>query len=761
MTDFKDIGFAPRYVARIQSQGVRGELFKRLAELIKNADDAYDRLELKGEKTSGEIEVIYENQKSGKAWTAKAFYVRDFGSGMSRDNVESAYGGNTSYGSDTSGETRNGAIGVGGKDAFYAMETCFIITTQNQVLTIVQFQTSKNRVLQSRILDDEKEKQTILDFYNDRLVKGNLEKISLDKNQTIAIFNLPQNEPGVYPGNLADNLTQYTTLRWILESEIRKVNLIDISTGNARHLKHSPIAGELLFENSYEIYFNSKPYKIEIQLLKSFDELKNGHNSNIGYGIQIQDARGAILDNQMYGLESDPGSSKIFGKVIFHNWKQLYRDSNGEILTNNREGLDYKHSVNAQLKQIILTNLKPILDKEKQSQSTNSKFSGDVDKNIRKAFDIVNKLLLEKNNIFTGGLNGPTIPDSLVFESKKITIVEKQIKNIKLYINSSKIETNSDISLSLTGDGILIEPESIVKTPISYDPNNNRMIDEGVPYVEIKVTANPLNGNAKSESTIKAFYGTYQAEIQIEVIAEPLIKIQNGFQFIPGKTTITPKNKYRIQLLIDTNLVAVGTPISLACNNDRIEFTPQKLTVSGPPNIGQYITSEILVISGKTIGTHAKLEATVEIEIRHNHGVITKEIRKTECEILVKEKEPPKTFFTDYVLRSNLNSHVRSSFSPSDGIINIHTNFPVLNYVFGNDPKQKIEVEKSDDALVMLAHTIIEALTYNTAKKMYESGQLIPIGDLAEAIQTKKQELDYEIGLPLHQIIISGKLSHQ
>ncbi len=108
------MGFNSRLVAKIQKKGIRGELNKRLAELIKNADDAYDRLELDNKKTSGIIEVAYDKikPKTGKGFSIRGFYVRDFGSGMSLEQVKKAYYGEKNYGSDTSGETRNGAIGV-------------------------------------------------------------------------------------------------------------------------------------------------------------------------------------------------------------------------------------------------------------------------------------------------------------------------------------------------------------------------------------------------------------------------------------------------------------------------------------------------------------------------------------------------------------------------------------------------------------------------------------------------------------------------
>ncbi len=139
------MGFSPRLIRRIQQRGTRGNIIKSLVELIKNADDAYDRLELKGEKTSGVIEVAYDQRNVTKGYSIKGFFVRDFGSGMSYDTAKSAYYGDENYGSDTSGETRNGAIGVGGKDCFFEMENCSILTVHGGSLTVITINTdSKN-----------------------------------------------------------------------------------------------------------------------------------------------------------------------------------------------------------------------------------------------------------------------------------------------------------------------------------------------------------------------------------------------------------------------------------------------------------------------------------------------------------------------------------------------------------------------------------------------------------------------------------------
>jgi hypothetical protein len=150
----------------------------------------------------------------------------------------------------------------------------------------------------------------------------------------------------------------------------------------------------------------------------------------------------------------------------------LYRESGDEILTDNREGLDYRHPVNTALKTHILTNLKPIVDSERAKQSDNPQLDQKLDSHIKRAFDMMNKLLKKKPNIAIPQ-QFDTPPDSIEFESDSDVIIEKKSKKIKLYLNPGKIPTCSEISLSLSGDGVTIVPNSTITTPLSYDTNKD------------------------------------------------------------------------------------------------------------------------------------------------------------------------------------------------------------------------------------------------------------------------------------------------
>ena len=57
--EFKEVELADKLIAAIQQRCTGGNLVKGLAELIKNSDDSYDRLQKKQIETTGFIEVGY------------------------------------------------------------------------------------------------------------------------------------------------------------------------------------------------------------------------------------------------------------------------------------------------------------------------------------------------------------------------------------------------------------------------------------------------------------------------------------------------------------------------------------------------------------------------------------------------------------------------------------------------------------------------------------------------------------------------------
>jgi hypothetical protein len=752
----KAMGINSRVIKRMQQRGTRGNIIKSLAELIKNSDDAYDRLDNYDDKTNGVIEVAYDQIKSGKGYSIKGFIVRDFGSGMSYEKVLSAYQSEGNYGSDESDETRNGAIGVGGKDCFFNLDNCYILTVHDGILTIVEIFTDSVSGLGSEVYSGD-DTQPILKWVNELLVKGGLEPVTLEKNQTIATFQIPENFVGLRADALVSNLRNFYTLRWILESDIRTVNLTDIFNKNTFTLNHIPLNGESIFDKSTTITHDQIPYDVHVEFFKSDDELD--HNKELGYGILIQTKRGAILDNSMFGLGNDSAANKIYGKVIITDWKKMYR-KDGTILTDNREGLDYENKFNEQLKNLILTNLKPLVEKEREKQGKNPELSKELDKNIQKALDLINQIILKDPDAGLDAEDEPdSLPEGMKFGLPSYTFAPEKTRKIRLYFDPSEVPTNSEIKLQLNNDKITITPNNSIFTQSSYQEFTN---EHKVPFIEIDVFGKLLVNGIGINSTLKAFYGNLTAETTIFIKPETQLHPKNGFEFKPGKVTLVPittggKSKpatRKIKLRIDTNNILPGTPIQLSCEEGRITFSPQKLTVTNPPNAGKYLTEEIITITGQKIGIKTKIVAET---VTSNN-----ESRTTTCKISIEEKEPPKKFFKGYDFDAEGVPNVRSRFERNEGMVWIHHKSPILKSVFGSE-LERINDTKEPDALTLLADTIVHRVCFEWAKYLVENDKVgsLELSDQATEIERERGKREYKYGLGLFQLIVSGKLKSE
>jgi hypothetical protein len=756
-TGRKTMGISSRLITRMQQRGTRGNIIKSLAELIKNSDDAYDRLDDYRDKTHGIIEVAYDQIKSntGRGYSIRGFLVRDFGSGMSYEKVLSSYQSEGNYGSDESDETRNGAIGVGGKDCFYNLENCFILTVHDGSLTVVEIFTDPVTGLGSEVMVGV-ETQPIMKWMNELLAKGGLEPMTLNKNQTIATFQIPQNHIGIRADTLISSLRDYYSLRWILESDIRTVNLTDIFNKNTVTLKHMSPESESIFEKSIIIPHKNIPYDVHVEFFRADNELT--HNKELGYGILIQTKRGAVLDNSMYKFSQDSAASRIYGKVVITDWKKMYRND-GTVLTDNREGLDYENIFNKQIQTLILTNLTPIIEKERSKQGTNPELNKDLDNNIQKALDLINQIIQKDPDAGLEAEDEPeSLPDGLKFGLPSYTFAPEKTRKIKLYFDPGEIPTNSEIKLQLNNDKIIITPNESLLTPISYDKFTN---ENKVPFVEIDVHGKQLVNGIGVNSTLKAFYGKLKAETTIYIKPETQLQPKNGFEFKPGKVTLVPKtvggkNKpaiRKIKLRIDTNLIIAGTSIQLLCDDDRVTFSPQKLTVTSPANAGKYLTEEIITISGQKIGIKTKLTAET---VTSND-----EPRIAICKINIEDKEPPKKFFKGYEFDPNGVPNVRSRFERTEGMVWIHHKSPILKSVFGSELENINSKER--DALTLLADTFVYRVCFEWAKYLVETDKIASLGnsDQATEIERERGRKEYQYGLPLFQLITSGKLQRR
>ena len=317
---FEKMDFSDRLRRAIFQRGTGENLIKNLAEIIKNSDDSYDELQQKNIETNGMIEVgFWQHVKNKKRWIDE-FFIRDYGVGMSSEEARKAFG-KRGYGEDTSASRRNGAIGVGGKDAFYRMDDVSIITIKNGNPTLIEFMTSEDgdpyvNISESR--DTTVKKMSELS----NQIRKHCSPLNLRQDGTFVKFRLPKDRRGKRYEDLRNQLRSYYTLRNITNGKNgTKLSLIDCDTGDRYRLQTEEPESEILEKpDPFQIpYVNKKGiqehYQVDVIIRKAKDEIPlEAHDKDLGYGFLIETDQGGILDIRCLDLIVILERKKFLGK---------------------------------------------------------------------------------------------------------------------------------------------------------------------------------------------------------------------------------------------------------------------------------------------------------------------------------------------------------------------------------------------------------------------------------------------------------------
>ena len=738
---WEKIEASERFMKGVFTRGTGTNVIKNLAEIIKNSDDSYHELQQHGIDTTGIIEVGYwKNGKRG----IDAFCIRDYGVGMSRQEVQEAFGGK-SYGEDTSKNRRNGAIGVGGKDALYGMVDVDIITIKDRIPTLVHLKT-ENGLIYSEIVNVKQVVTTAMARINNQIQK--MKPLNLVTSGTFIRFKFPDSKPGIRLNTLKEELSGYYTLRNITNGKNgTKLRLIDMQTRETQQLTTENFESELLQKETMQIpHVNSKGvqehYTVDIMIKRAKDELD--HDPDKGHNFLIETDQGGVLGNHMFGYDHDPAAARILGNIIIHRWKTLFREDQG-LLPENREGLLWSHTFNKQIDVRVRQFLKPILDQERKKLGTNPKADKTVSEKMKTTLSFLNKLM--KENIHEDEPDEKIPPEIMEFSSTKIQIVPGKSRSVKLFINPYKIPPLTQITTSLVEGlkaGCEVRPIGIVKTPDKYN------YPPKVPYITFEIDGN----DEGSTSHLKAYYQSEEKEVRINVVSETELYPTNGFAFTPASVKLVKKKEKRTKIRIDTHIFPPGTIIELSTEDERIKLPFKKISVS-EPNLGKYLTEEI--ISPVKCDT-AKIQNKIIAKAFDN----TKQERTAVCKVKVVDKEESKVFFKDVKLDPDGDDRERARYA--EGIISIHTHQPVLEHYFGIDSKNIMD-NSTKEAVAILADTVLNIALRQMAIKRIEDGTVDILDESRrdEEIELERKRLEQKFGKDIHQHLTNtyqkGKLN--
>ena len=726
---FEKIEASDRFMRGVLQRGTGTNIIKNLAEIIKNSDDSYDELQQNGIDTTGIIEVgFWKHGKRG----IDAFCIRDYGVGMSREEVRSAFG-QKSYGEDTSKNRRNGAIGVGGKDALIGMIDVDIITIKDRIPTLIHAKT-EDGLLHTERIEQRESIVKAMSIINNQIPK--MKPLNLDTSGTFLRFQFPASRHGIRFSTLKEELKGYYTLRNITNGKnATKLRLVDMQTGETWNLVTEQFESEILLKETMQIpHVNRKGvqdhYQVDILIKRAKDELE--HDPDKGHNFLIETDQGGVLGNHMFDSGNDPAAARIFGNIIIHRWKTLFREDQG-ILPENREGLLWSHPFNKEIDVRLRQYLKPILDQERKKLGSNPKADKTVSEKMKTTLSFLNKLM--KENIHEDEPDEKTPPEIMEFSSTKIQIIPGKSRSVKLFVNPNKIPPLTEITTSLVEGpkaGCTVHPSGTVKTPDKYN------YPPDVPYINFEIDGN-VEG---SISHLKAYFQKKEAEVRVDVVPETELYPTNGFAFTPASVKLVKKKEKRLKIRIDTHIFAPGTIITLSSEDDRIVLPFTTISVS-KPNLGKYLTEEI--ITSVKCNT-SKIQSKIIAKAYDN----TKQERTAICKVKVVDKEESKVFFKDVKLDPDGDERERARYS--DGTIFVHTRQSVLEHYFGIDSKNIMD-NSTKEAVAILADTVLNIALRQMAIKRVEDGtvDILDESRMDEEIELERKKLEQRFGKEIHQ----------
>jgi len=442
----RPLQYDPRLAGQLANWAIKKDVVRALVELITNSDDSYRRLSANGIPGSGIIKInLYRKRGSGSF-----VEVIDEAEGFDYKTMEGRVG---TYASDTSGFSKGMAVrgyfGRGLKDAILGLGEGKIQSLKDSYY----YECSLN---QSEFILEEPEKIT------KKNKKGYEVKLDLKNHGTKVVLFI--NRPDVsipYFDNFIELLSRYYSLRDINSSNKRTIIITEIYADGSpkrpsQNLEYRNPLGKLLIDEKITIpYGDSATAKLCIY--RSDDQLDI--STPCGDGGILVCSKHSIHDLTLFGFDNNQYADRIFGRIECKYIDDLIKK--GEpIISDKRDGLDWKHEFARELKAAAVKKIKPILDqikkeeekkkKEIENEKTRQRFLCA----IKKLNEIAKDELGDSSTGIIEGEDDPEVmlpPNGFDFipEYYKIIVSRKSSLSLKMVVpwiikNGEKIKIDTD-----------------------------------------------------------------------------------------------------------------------------------------------------------------------------------------------------------------------------------------------------------------------------------------------------------------------------
>jgi len=353
-------------------------------ELITNCDDSYRRLEDKGIKASGRIEVDVARKKGG---ICEFLVVRDYAEGMTREKLKEAvrFAGKTS--GFEKGRTVRGLFGRGLKEAIISLG-------EGEVYSI-----KDNTLNAAKIWWDEKEGKAKVGYSEEIHNPPVDQRHGINHGNSTSVIIAIKNEKIKIPeyNKFKLQISDHYALRGITSSDKREIALSFsdrkralISKGN---VKFEPPKGAMAYEGKVNLPSYGDP--VEIKVFKSPIQLDSPRlNPFAKAGILIKSGA-SILDNCLFKYENDPAALYFWGEACCDGIAEKIRKGEVGIIDFNRAGIEWRHEYCQSIQATIEKILDPLIQekrKELEKPEEKKEVAEPTKKLLRKLCSVLNEL---------------------------------------------------------------------------------------------------------------------------------------------------------------------------------------------------------------------------------------------------------------------------------------------------------------------------------------------------------------------------------
>lgn len=646
----------PRYWKRNVKEAFKNDPIRIVIELIKNSADSYFRL-----KERGEISPpfkIWANVRKHRG-NPPFIEVRDQAEGMSYEKLKGAL----AYGTDVTDYTGTAEKGIGLKDSLMAM------APNGSILTIKDGKLSGYKIQKVGYLTPLAKDETV--------TEEKREDIEIPSNGTIVKGTMPEYfSPKTY-STLVDHLSKHFLLRKLLQHSEFEIYLKNAWTGKITKLAYKePKIDKTLLDERFKIKYDGRDYKADIKIHRSKEKIKKRKPIGKG-GLIFYYSDYSVIEHTLGDYSRNPVTDQIFGEVKLYI-KDLIES--GEILVDEkRRGLDTTHSFNNKLMKQVNKKLEKVIEMEKEE----SKYT--VDDSKKK--DILKKLNEIGEEAIGKGPKKPARipkePNTFTFSKPYMTIKELEEKNNYLIVNSD-IVPPSGLEIKLGSDN----PDIKIK-------RKNKLILEQEDFEENEFLIRSVPVFCKKPGVNGEIFAETEDEkevVGIESIENPIFNPEDGFEFIPNKTTIVDNGEKDVDLIIDSEVITNNSR-EIKFGSSSMELgCPGKRKLPKKSNLDKYRIRDILKVP---IPIKVKGEGNVG-----KNGKISAKYEDKSSEISVKVVQNP--------LFGGLFRDIE--FSPKDsrevvdfeeGILNVYHEHPLMKKYMNKDG-----FRKKKDFLVFTADSL-------------------------------------------------------